>query len=255
MKAVLINTTFLSGHHGCTLVDRQLDLLAAETGFDICAKLPLHADWQKLAPADFDLVLVNGEGALHHDSKAAKRLAVVPLWAQERGRPAFLINSVYQANGPEIAAGIARYQAIFARDHLSLRALSEAGIAASVVPDPTLTLETSLPRGRGRHAVGTDCSVQETNTRRHRAAIAIGARYLPLMARPPHPAMQAHANASRWWRYATKRVVAHAAPSGLWRDRWRSLIPGFDDYVTWLAQNAALILLVRFHRLCLALAP
>src|SRR5215510_1742761 len=141
MKAVLINTTFQLGHHGCTLVDRQLDLLTAEAGLDVCVKLPLHADWQKLAPADFDLVLVNGEGALHHDSKAARRLAEVPLWARERGRPAFLINSVYEANGPEIAAGVARFDAVFARDELSRGALTEAGIAATVVPDLALTWE------------------------------------------------------------------------------------------------------------------
>ena len=253
MKAVLINTTFQSGHHGCTLVDRQLDLLTAEAGIDLCDKLPLHADWQKLAPADFDLVLVNGEGALHHDSKAARRLAAVPLWAQKRGRPAFLINSVYQANGPKIAAGIARYQAVFARDELSLGALTEAGIAATVVPDLTLTCEPTLTRGSGRLVVFTDSSMHDTNARLHRAALAIGARYLPLMARPPQPTVQAHADASRRWRYATKRLVAHAAPPGLWRDRWRSLIPGFDDYVAWLAQNAGLIVSGRFHGVCIAL--
>src|SRR5262247_4678449 len=90
MKAVLINTTFQLGHHGCTLVDRQLDVLTTEAGLDVCAKLPLHADWQKLAPADFDLVLVNGEGALHHNSKADRRLAAVRQRARARGRPALL---------------------------------------------------------------------------------------------------------------------------------------------------------------------
>src|SRR5262252_1039638 len=253
MKAVLINTTFQLGHHGCTLFDRQLDLLTAEAGLNICAKLPLHSDWQKLAPADFDVVLVNGEGALHHDSKAARRLAEVPLWAQKRGRPAFLINSVYQANGPKVAAGIARYQAVFARDELSLGALTEVGIAATVVPDLTLTCEPTLTRGSGRLVVFTDSSMHDTNARLHRAARAIGARYLPLMARPPQPTVQAHADASRRWRYATKRLVAHAAPPGLWRDRWRSLIPGFDDYVAWLAQNAGLIVSGRFHGVCIAL--
>ncbi|HET6926688.1 MAG TPA: polysaccharide pyruvyl transferase family protein, partial [Hyphomicrobiaceae bacterium] len=153
MKAVLINTTFQLGHHGCTLVDRQLDVLTAEADLDVCAKLPLHADWQKLAPADFDLVLVNGEGALHHDSKAARRLAEVPRWARERGRPAFLINSVYEANGPDIARGVARYRAVFARDELSRRALIEAGIAATVVPDLTLTWEPAVTRGTGRLVV------------------------------------------------------------------------------------------------------
>jgi hypothetical protein len=234
-------------------VDRQLDVLTTQAGLEVCAKLPLHADWQKLAPADFDLVLVNGEGALHHNSKAAWRLAEVPRWASERGRPAFLINSVYEANGPEVAQGVARYRAVFARDELSRRALIEAGIAATVVPDLTLTWEPAVARGTGRLVVVTDSTVQDANTRLHRAALAIGARYLPLMARPPHPAVQAHAEASRWWRYTAKRLAALAAPPGLWRDRWRSLIPGFDDYIAWLAQNAGLIVSGRFHGVCIAL--
>jgi Polysaccharide pyruvyl transferase len=253
MKAVLINTTFQLGHHGCTLVDRQLDALTTEAGLDICAKLPLYADWQKLAPAEFDLVLVNGEGALHHDSKAARRLAEVPRWAQERGRPAFLINSVYEANSPEVAQGVGRYRTVFARDELSRRALIEAGIAATAVPDLTLTWEPVVARGSGRLVVVTDSTMQAANARLHRAALAIGARYLPLMARPPHPSVQAHAEASRWWRYAAKRLAAHAAPPGLWRDRWRNLIPGFDDYIAWLAQNAGLIVSGRFHGVCIAL--
>jgi hypothetical protein len=172
---------------------------------------------------------------------------------RQRGRPAFLINSVYEANGPEIAAGVARYHAVYTRDEFSHRALTGAGIRATVVPDLTLTWEPPLARGSGRLIVVTDSAVQEANSRLHRIALATGARYLPLMARPPHPALQAHADASRWWRYAAKRLAAYAAPPGLWRDRWRGLIPGFDDYVAWLAENAGLIISGRFHGVCIAL--
>ena len=253
MKAVLINTTFQLGHQGCTLVDRQLDSLAAEAGLDMAAKLPLHSDWQRLAPADFDLILVNGEGALHHNSKAAKRLAEVPGWAQKRRKPAFLINSVYEANGAEIAAGVARYDAVFARDELSREALSQAGIAATVVPDLTLSWQPAVRGGNGRLIVVTDSTVQDTNARLHDTARVLGARYLPLMARPPQPVVKAYADASRWWRYAAKRLVAHVAPPGLWRDRWRGLIPDFDDYIAWMAENAGLVISGRFHGVCIAL--
>lgn len=253
MKAVLINTTFQLGHHGCTLVDRQLDSLAADAGLAMIGKLPLHSDWQRMAPADFEVVIVNGEGALHHDSKAARRIAEVPEWAHARRKPAILINSVYEANGPEIAAGVARYDAVFARDELSRDALAEAGIAAIVVPDLTLSWEPAITRGDGRLVVVTDSTVKKTNDRLHKMARATGARYLPLMARPPQPIVKAHADASRWWRYAAKRLLAHAAPPGLWRDRWRGLIPDFDDYIAWMAGNAGLVVAGRFHGACLAL--
>lgn len=253
MKAVLINTTFQLGHHGCTLVDRQLDDLATEAGIDVTEKLPLHSDWQRLAPVDFDVILVNGEGALHHDTKAARRLAEVPAWARERRKPAFLINSVYEANGAEVAAGVARYDGVFARDEFSREALVEAGIVAAVVPDLTLSWQPAPTRGKGHLVVVTDSTVQDTNARLHKMSCTIGARYLPLMARPPRPIVWAHADASRWWRYAAKRLAAHVAPSGLWRDRWRGLIPEFDDYIDWMAKNAGLVVAGRFHGVCIAL--
>jgi hypothetical protein len=248
MKAVLINTTFQLGHHGCTLVDRQLDKLAAEAGLEMVAKLPLHSDWERLAPRAFDVVIVNGEGALHHNSKAAKRLAEVPVWARERRRPAYLINSVYEGNGPEIAAGVARYAGVFTRDELSHRALSEAGIASTVVPDLTLTWQPAVLGGKGRLVVVTDSTVRTTNMLLRDMAIASGAHYLPLMARPPR-----FAEASRRWRYAAKRLVARVAPPGLWRDRWQNLIPDFEDYIEWMADNAGLVVAGRFHGVCIAL--
>jgi polysaccharide pyruvyl transferase WcaK-like protein len=246
MEAVLINTTFTLGHHGCTLVDRQLDKLASEVGLVITAKLPLQADWEALAPPNFDLILVNGEGALHHDSKAAMRIAQVPSWARGRDRPVCLINSVYQDNSAVIAAGVKTYDAVFVRDEFSRAALAEAGVAASVVPDLTLTWEPKVPRGDGRQIVVTDSTVRTTNVRLHRMARTLGARYLPLKARPL-------GNVSRRDRFMVKRLAAHFAPPGLWRDRWHDLIPEFDDYVGWMAANAGLVIAGRFHGLCIAL--
>ncbi|MGE3702405.1 MAG: polysaccharide pyruvyl transferase family protein [Hyphomicrobiaceae bacterium] len=253
MKAILINTTFQIGHHGCTLVDRQIDQLASACGLVIAAKLPLHADWSTLAPRYFDLVLVNGEGGLHHDSKAAKRIADVPSWASERGRPAFLFNSVYEANGPDIAAGVARYDAIFVRDEYSRAALGAAGIPSAVVPDLALGWSPPAKGGTGRAIVVTDSTLRETNAQLHAFARAIGARFLPLMARPPRPLVDVHADLFRWSRYVSKRFASFLAPPGLWRDRWRGLIPGFEDFVAWLTDNAGLIIAGRFHGLCLAL--
>jgi hypothetical protein len=71
MRAVLINNTDSQGHHGCTLVNRQIDALANEFGIQIVAKLPLNSDWDALAPKQFDTVIVNGEGTLHSSKKGA----------------------------------------------------------------------------------------------------------------------------------------------------------------------------------------
>jgi hypothetical protein len=252
MQAILINTTFQLGHHGCTLVDRQLDEMARAAGLQFAAKLPLHADWDTAATTDFAAIIVNGEGGLHHDSSAARRIAQVPRWAQSVGKPAYLINTVYEANGPEVAAGIAQYRHVFTRDHLSRRELEAAKIAASLVPDLTLSwTPPDLPKA-GRSVVVTDSTLRKTNAQLHAFANALGAHFLPLIARPPGPLEQG-GDTRRWARFKARRLAGYLAPLGLWRDRWRGLIPEFDDFVIWLAQNAGLVIAGRFHAVCLAL--
>lgn len=252
MQAVLINTTFQLGHHGCTLVDRQLDKLAHAAGLEVVAKIPLYADWGQIAPNKFDVVLVNGEGGLHHDSKAARRIAQVPHWARANGKAAYLINSVYEANGEEVAAGVAGYRSIFVRDSFSREALVAAGIRSRVVPDLSLTWTPDISRRNGRALVVTDSTLRTTNERLHRLARSLRARFLPLMARPPRPA-ELNADKRRWRNYTAKRFAASLVPTGLWRDRWRGLIPEFDDFVGWLSEHAGLIIAGRFHGVCIAL--
>jgi polysaccharide pyruvyl transferase WcaK-like protein len=253
MKAVLVSTSFQIGHHGCTLVDRQLERLSAQAGIDIITKLPIHADWSKFAPPHFDAVIVNGEGSLHHDSKAAKRIADVPRWAHARRKPAFLINSVYESNSADIAAKVAEYEAVFVRDGSSQAALAEAGIAASVVSDLTLSWQPPVIAAQGLRIVVTDSTLPRTNANLYAFARSINARYLPLMARPPRPIVDEYASVSRWRRYAIKRLAARVAPPGLWRNRWRGLVPEFDDFISLLSKNAGLIIAGRFHGLCIAL--
>src|SRR5262249_57629927 len=108
-------------------------------------------------------------------------------------------------------------------------------------------------RAGGRRFSIPDGAVRDPNAHLPRAAPAMGAPYLRLKARPPRPAVKAHAAASRRWRYATKRLAARVAPPGLWRDRWRRHIPGFDDYIAWLAEYAGLIVSGRLHGVRIAL--
>jgi hypothetical protein len=253
MQAILIGTTFQIGHHGCTLVDRQLDALAEAAGITIAAKLPLWSDWSQLAPSDFDLVIVNGEGGLHHNSKAAKQIGQVPRWAHTRNKPAFLINTVYEANSADIAADIADYDAVFVRDDFSRGALAEAGVDSATVPDLTLSWAPSEKGGHGRSIVVTDSTLRDTNESLHAFATALGARYLPLMGRPPCPYFKGMADGGRWQRYVVKRMASLVAPPGLWRGRWRGLIPDFQDFIDWLRQNAGLVISGRFHGVCLAI--
>ncbi len=81
-KAILINDTSTKPHLGCRLVVSQIFKLAASHGIQMVATSSVHTDW-RTQPAlqdemrKADIVIVNGEGTLHHSSRQAKALAEV----------------------------------------------------------------------------------------------------------------------------------------------------------------------------------
>ena len=74
IKATVVNATLEIGHHGCALVCERIDELCSESGIDVTTWLPLSARVEQIASTKCDIVLVNGEGTLHHDRPGARGL-------------------------------------------------------------------------------------------------------------------------------------------------------------------------------------
>ena len=105
-KAVLINDTRVDLHHGCDLVWQSLVVNCATVGIEIIATAPAHVDWKEnhlfmQAFETADLVIVNGEGTIHHDKHAGDNLLDAGRLARQQGIPAGLINCTWEGNGPE----------------------------------------------------------------------------------------------------------------------------------------------------------
>jgi len=153
-----------SGYHGgCDAVMRTLWRLAAAKGWRVVPE-----------GADYDALLVNGEGNMHHGSKRFHHKMRLLGDAVAAGRPAFLVNSVWQDNPPDYDDLLPRLSGLFVREVLSQRELAERHAArAEVVPDASFF--DRLPRFtwrrnfRGRPAV-TDFFVKPQGDagRRHR---------------------------------------------------------------------------------------
>jgi hypothetical protein len=251
LRAILLNDTAAKGHHGCTLVNRQLKLLATEAGIELLGTLPLTAPWETILREAPDLILVNGEGTLHHDTKGAHAIAGIAARAGETGRPAFLVNSICQALPAPVGAALKGFRGVWARDRYSQRDFASHGVEANYAPDLTLTFEAPERAREGDTLFITDSSMSRETAALFRLSQEIpAARFLPLRSRPPEDRGQLD---REMLRYRLRRLVAKLHPNPVYRARYGDLIPRFDDFIAELQSRCGFLLAGRFHAVCIAL--
>lgn len=150
---VLINDTRADLHHGCWRVMRTLEAQLARVGLGVVARAPAHADWRKdpaigEAISKAALVVVNGEGTIHHDRPAGEALLAAGAAARAAGVPSALINASWDANGPTYTRALADFTLVSARETRSAAQIGAAGLTARVVPDLSLFGAVSPPAAR-----------------------------------------------------------------------------------------------------------
>ncbi|MGE5266182.1 MAG: polysaccharide pyruvyl transferase family protein [Deltaproteobacteria bacterium] len=251
LKALLVNDASLLGHHGSALVSRQACRLAAEAGIRIHRGLDWTAAERMLAgPNEYDLVIVNGEGSVHHDSATARRIARMACDLSDRGVPAFMINASVEANSDEVHSGLARFRKIYVRDVRSQKTLAAAGIPSTVVHDLTLTW-SDAPKAEpspSREVLVTDASDTEKALLLYRFSERTGCRAMTLRTAPP-------AGLRRWRRRAgfeLKRLAGALLPGSPWTLRYAGATRNFDEFARQLATSPGIIC-GRFHAVCLAI--
>lgn len=186
---VLINDTRADLHHGCWRVMRTLEAQLARVGLAVVARAPAHADWRKdpsigEAIGKAALVVVNGEGTIHHDRPAGEALLAVGAAAKAAGAPAALINASWDANGPAYARALADFTLVSARETRSAAQIQAAGLTARVVPDLSLFEPVSPPPVRA--GVGfTDSVLREVALELEAARKRLGGLALPIHFNPP----------------------------------------------------------------------
>ena len=198
LRAVILNDTRGDNHFGCMRVMRVIEENLATRGIDVTATSLVRNDWSKdkrflSAMGVSDLVVINGEGTLHHGSRHGLKLLSVLDHPARGTTPVALINAVYQANPAEWSEQLSRLSLISTRDSWSAKEVSTAiGRHIEYVPDLSLaegeiTLAT-LPE-RKRLLVGD--SVNRTVSRQllDLANTRADARYLPILTsiKPPKP--------------------------------------------------------------------
>lgn len=248
-NAVILNDTSTRYHHGCVRVMRLLTEGLKRSGLTIAARSPARHDWEKdetflRALAEADVVVINGEGTLHHGREAGERLLRVATHPATRA-PVALVNALWQDNPTAWAEPLKTMALVAARDSASAAAMAQAtGREVRWLPDLSLSAPAE-PAGPRRDGVLIGDSVRFSARKAlARAALALpGARVLPTKTL-----------SGRLWRAPVARALLYRA----YMNSWTLSIPPFDlaqsegDYLAALAA-AELHITGRFHGVCLSM--
>ena len=89
---------------------------------------------------DFDILVVNGEGSMHHDSSSCRKKLLEMKAALDAGKRVHLVNTVWQDNAPEAAEVLSRCESITAREVMSQHELRRIGVDCNVALDQSFFL-------------------------------------------------------------------------------------------------------------------
>jgi hypothetical protein len=99
MKILIFNDT-KNYHHGCAKVMEYLHKNLTDNGHTILNSITGNRDMLPNVEMQFmeaDMILVNGEGTMHHDAPAAQQLLAILRNAKVLGKKTALINTVWQS--------------------------------------------------------------------------------------------------------------------------------------------------------------
>lgn len=142
-KVALFNDTAASGHFGCDAVAATIQQSLERRGGEFIYRHDVGKPWERDANAiaameDADLVVVNGEGSIHHSSERARSLARIGAHCHRQGIPCYLVNATIQANRDDIMSDLAQFSHVWVRESYSIEELERFGMSVTLCPDLSL---------------------------------------------------------------------------------------------------------------------
>jgi polysaccharide pyruvyl transferase WcaK-like protein len=164
LKVVVLNDTRSEHHHGCSRVMNCIDHYLKD-----CSSAVVYSavsdNWQqseklKRKIVGADLVIVNGEGTIHHNSSSGLALVKVAQFAKKYGVKSYLINMTYQANDSSYKKYLVDFERIFVRESYSKAELTGLGIDSEIVPDLTFSVIPDNYENLNAENILITCSVK-----------------------------------------------------------------------------------------------
>lgn len=178
---------------------RLLEENLTSRGIRVTARSMVRGKWEKDRPflkalADCDIVVINGEGTLHHGSPHGERLLKVVDHPARGKKTVALINALYQENPAHWGRYLEKMALVSTRDSWSAESVgSQAQCEVTWVPDLSLSagdVEATSPLERNALLVGDSVSRDMTIELRRIAALRSDSYLFPirkgLKASKPH---------------------------------------------------------------------
>jgi hypothetical protein len=126
--ALINDTSLYSNHFGCELVCQVFREQFKRLGLDLVLALPKRFDLDEYSEElnKVDLIVINGEGTLHHD-KFSYLIDLAAIF------PCVLVNCVFQANSPN--KNLKNFLYVSTRESLSAAEIRKNSVNCDVVPD------------------------------------------------------------------------------------------------------------------------
>lgn len=246
-----MNDTAGRYHHGCTRVIRLLTAGLERHGAQIIHRVPAHTRWQdddefSAALEAADMIVINGEGTLHHGKPAAETLLQIATHPERKGKRLALVNALYQDNPTDWDRYLRHFDLIAARDSESAAALTQAsGQHVRWLPDLSLSAPADIAPAAPRAGQLVGDSVRLSA----RQVLADAARRLPAATYLPTKTLR-----HPIWRNAIAKNLLYRVYNGrLFRRPARFEMARTEaDYLTALTR-ASLHITGRFHAVCLSM--
>lgn len=138
MKIVVLGDFSQDGHFGCKLVSKAILENLTKRGHEVLRVVPCMKHWRYYEEdlKNCDLVVVNGEGSIHH----GRGMALLEVASEY---PSVLINAVYQ-DVPE-NEHLKRFLYVSVRESRSAKEMEKHGVTPEIVPD--VIFSQDVPRG------------------------------------------------------------------------------------------------------------
>jgi len=245
-------------HHGCEAVMAQVQRGLTRVGLPPQLILP-GLDWKAAGSAcrEADLVVINGEGALHHSRPSVSGVLELAEQRRKDGRPTALINSSWFHNDEDLTKRLGAFDLVALRESQSHVTVAAAGVNCRMVPDLAISEAfDSQSKWGGVERSGfmvSDSTRPEVTWKLEFFADRRGWDYLPVLARPVElrPSAKSHRIHQR------VRLVDRFGPFAriFLSARYRAHCAGVasvDEYCGALARVSG-VLTGRFHTACFAL--